>query len=354
MPHDVRRRRVSDTPASGERATGGRPGQWGDESTWKSLTLSLGLHLVVLTAWTFSLRSCMVPLRTDAPGSPSDWIDAAIVIAEEVPPAQPPTIEQPPVLEQPIVEPDSSEPEPNETAETEPSEEATEPSFLRPLAMADAAKQPAGAGQPIAPPSRSGRVRPPAPPRPSAIPSAETGLFGIADRGNRLLYVIDRSASMGDDNAMRAAKDELWASIQRLEPSQQFQVLFYNTATTPLRPPAGAATREGLFFGKEDDRRLARRQWNAVSPAGGTRHLEPLVEALSYQPDVIFFLTDGEEPGLSPRERQQLKRRNGGRCRIHCIQFGRGQPLGTAYGFLAKLAADNGGRYAYRDTTQFR
>ena len=241
-------------------------------------------------------------------------------------------------------------------AEAEPSAAASESgtqSFLSPLAIA--------AGE-TSLPGVAGGVRPAGPivsprrlpgrPQLGATSSAPAGLFGIEDRGRRIVYVIDRSASMGDFGTMRRVKAELAASLSRLKPDQRFQILFYNSSVTVLDPPAGASARAGMFRGDDRDRGLAMRGIRRITPAGGTEHAQPLLTALAYQPDVVFFLTDGEKPGLSLAELDRIVGRNAAAASIHCIQFGQEGPVPGYANFLQRLSARTGGEYLFRKTGQ--
>lgn len=179
----------------------------------------------------------------------------------------------------------------------------------------------------------------------------QTSLFGVNDSGKKFVYLIDRSFSMEDHGAFRAAKAELLTSLSRLTEVQQFQVIFYNNA------PLVLATREDrfpMFFGTDVQRLQVSEQIRSVSPDGGTRHMPAIQEALKYNPDVIFMLTDGAEPALSRSELDSIKARNRLGTRIHCIEFGTGEPATTASGqpvsnFLMKLAEQNSGKYTYRN-----
>jgi hypothetical protein len=181
-----------------------------------------------------------------------------------------------------------------------------------------------------------------------------TSVFGIADAGRRFVYVFDRSGSMGEHGAMRVAKAELMSSLERLDATQEFQVIFYNNDPLQLVP---RNTRSQLFRGIDTQRLEVRRQSDAILPDGGTRHLEALRMALKLNPDVLFFLTDAAEPELTTAELADIKKRNNGGTRIHCIEFGKGPNLQAARGpknFLQKLAEQNDGQYQYRDVTKFR
>ena len=183
--------------------------------------------------------------------------------------------------------------------------------------------------------------------------SEATTFMGIKDTGRRFVYAIDSSSSMTDFGAFRVAKSELLASLERLTETQQFQVLFCDSnVARPLN-----AGRLEMFYGTDSQRLEVRLQVAGIGTDAGTNHKQAILTALSMNPDVIFFLSDGGEPFLTARDLDEIRRRNRGSTRIHCIEFGRGpvslhdgQPVSN---FLTKLAAQNDGRYAYRDVTQF-
>ena len=182
----------------------------------------------------------------------------------------------------------------------------------------------------------------------------QTSLFGVNDAGKKFVYVIDRSYSMEEHNAFRTAKAELLTSISRLTETQQFQVIFYNNE------PLVLATRDDrfqMFFGTETQRLQISEQIRSISPDGGTRHLPAIQEALKFNPDVIFLLTDGVESELSKSELDSIKSRNRQGTRIHCIEFGNDPPPTTSEGqavpnFLRKLADQNSGKYTYRNVKE--
>jgi len=182
----------------------------------------------------------------------------------------------------------------------------------------------------------------------------QTSLFGVDDAGKKFVYVIDRSFSMEEHNAFRAAKAELLTSISRLTETQQFQVIFYNNE------PLVLATRDDrfqMFFGTETQRLQISEQIRSISPDGGTRHLPAIQEALKFNPDVIFLLTDGAMSELSKSELESIKSRNRQGTRIHCIEFGNTAPAISSDGqpvpnFLMKLASQNSGKYTYRNVRE--
>lgn len=179
---------------------------------------------------------------------------------------------------------------------------------------------------------------------------ARTSVYGVVGEGETFVYVFDRSGSMGGggDSPLAAAKAQLLASLEDLGQTHRFQIIFYNQEPTIMNiPPAGGA----LVFATEQNKLLARRFVASIAAAGGTEHEAALTMALKLRPDVIFFLTDADEPVMTPVQLARIARRNGGRTSIHTIEFGVGPPA-RRDNFLRQLAHENGGQYVYVDVTR--
>jgi von Willebrand factor type A domain len=176
-----------------------------------------------------------------------------------------------------------------------------------------------------------------------------TSFLGASDVGSRFVYVIDKSWSM-EGSALRAAKTELTASLQRLNEKQQFQVIFYSENVEVMQPPN---SRFDLFWGTDSQRLDASNQYQSVQAHGGTNHFPALKRALELNPDVVFFLTDGKDPPLTAGEFASIRRLNRG-ARIHCIEFGTERRPNTPGvidpdDWLQRLARENSGTYVYRN-----
>ena len=173
-----------------------------------------------------------------------------------------------------------------------------------------------------------------------------TSFMGLKDVGKKFVYVIDRSTSMGNDGAFAAAKSELMASLQHLDKTQQFLIIFYSTTVDVLTPRDG---RVDMFWGTDSQRLQVSGQLQSMIEGGGTHHLPALTKALEARPDVIYFLTDGDsETALSAAEIEEVKRNCRG-TRINCVEFGR-LPEAAIKGsanFLQKLADETHGQYRY-------
>lgn len=178
-----------------------------------------------------------------------------------------------------------------------------------------------------------------------------TGIFGATGTGNKFVYVIDISGSMADlgGRPLAAAKAQLRASLQQLEATHQFQIIFYNHEPHIFNPNAPQPPR--LLFGDDQSKELADRYVAGVVATGGTKHWPALRLALGMNPDVIFFLTDGLEDSLTTDQMRQIQRmhqRQG--TQIHAIEFGIGPSQG--FNFLTQLAQQNHGKYVYVDVSR--
>jgi len=175
---------------------------------------------------------------------------------------------------------------------------------------------------------------------------AQVRMFGLVGEGYKFVYVLDRSGSMGGAGnlALRAVKQELAQSLETLDSIHQFQIIFYNERPV-LFNPTGIAGK--LAFATEQTKRRAIRFIETIAADGGTRHDDALKMAIRLRPDVIFWLTDGDKPQLTDAEIEGVSRKAAG-ITIHAIEFGMGPPP-EAKSFLAKVAAQNGGKFAYVD-----
>jgi len=216
------------------------------------------------------------------------------------------------------------------------------PAIARPAAPTIGPGAPAGGGMAGA----AGLTAGPAPSRSVTKGRTRTGVFGVTGEGYKFVYVFDRSGSMGGSgqSSLAAAKIELLASIDRLEPQHQFQIIFYNDQPAVLN----IIGRGRLVFATDQNKALARKFIAGITADGSTDHEEPLLLALRLQPDVIFFLTDADEPALTPAQLDKARRLNGGNTSVNTIEFGIGPNL-RSDNFLMQLARENGGQHVYVD-----
>jgi hypothetical protein len=83
-----------------------------------------------------------------------------------------------------------------------------------------------------------------------------------------------------------------------------------------------------------------------IAADGGTDRLVALREAISSSPDVIFFLTDADDP-MPASELADIERWNRrANAAICVIEFGR-QATPPGNNFLKEIARQTGGQYGY-------
>lgn len=117
--------------------------------------------------------------------------------------------------------------------------------------------------------------------------------FGVKAKGRRFVFIVDASGSMQGEKFIHA-KEELMYAVRRLDKSQSFYVIFFNSGTyrmfedndtPPEERPIAAST--------ANIRRLA--QWlKGVEAQTQTNPLQAVQHALEVRPDAIYILSDGE------------------------------------------------------------
>jgi hypothetical protein len=174
---------------------------------------------------------------------------------------------------------------------------------------------------------------------------ATTSVFGVEGTGNKFLYVFDRSPSM-EGAPLAAAKQQLIESLGPLEPTHQFQIIFFST-----EPVAFDITGQNrIAFANEQNKKKAEHLVNSISTFGGTDRQAALLAALAYEPDVIFFLTDAEDTMPAAELDRVVDRNRRIGATINTIEFGRG-PGGNRENFLSALSTATEGKHGYVDTT---
>jgi len=178
---------------------------------------------------------------------------------------------------------------------------------------------------------------------------ARTGVFGLEGEGYKFVYVFDRSASMDRPgrNVLAMAKAQIINSIAQLEQTHQFQVIFYNEH--PRRFMQFEQPNK-LFFANERNKKLVEKFVGGITAQGATEHEQALLLAIGLRPDVIFFLTDADEPRMSAQQLSKIHRRADGII-INTIEFGFG-PQADKNSWVVRLAKQNGGRHVYGDVTK--
>jgi hypothetical protein len=166
----------------------------------------------------------------------------------------------------------------------------------------------------------------------------------------RIVYVIDASGSM--IRSLPIVIDELARSLGTLSPQQSYGVIFFQRNDAVMVPPTGRLTEA------TPEAQLRALEWidEHVIPAGRSNPLAAIERALSFEPDVIFLLSDNITGSgefeidqadlldlldeLNPLEGRSGRRRT----QINCVQFLDPDPLDT----LRRIAERHGGPDGYR------
>lgn len=177
--------------------------------------------------------------------------------------------------------------------------------------------------------------------------AATVSVFGVQGTGHKFVYAFDRSDSM-NGAPLAAAKRQLMQGLNSLATTHQFQILFFNHNVSLFDINLGQPR---IAFADDRNKQLAERFVSGIIADGGTDRYEALRKSLLLEPDVVFFLTDADDP-MTPVEMQRiadLNRRVG--ATICTIEFGHGPKHGRQ-NFLVDLASMTGGQYGYVDTSR--
>ncbi|MFN0195148.1 MAG: vWA domain-containing protein [Planctomycetaceae bacterium] len=173
----------------------------------------------------------------------------------------------------------------------------------------------------------------------SGIGDGDQNFFGIPVDGKKFVFVVDASRSMNHPHDGPAKtrfgrlKIELVNTIGQMTEENQFFVIFFNDRAIPM--PS-----DRLVHATKDNQ-LTCLEWVATAHTGGqTDPREALMLALNLNPDIIYFLTDGE---FEYRVVKDVKAANKQKTPIYTFCFS--DRAGEK--FLKQIAEQNHGEYYY-------
>lgn len=164
-------------------------------------------------------------------------------------------------------------------------------------------------------------------------------IFGTGREANSFVFVVDCSGSMKGQRFYRATL-ELKRVIGNLKLGQKFYVVFYNHEVIPLFAPGRAAARPVLIPASRSNRRTAHQWIDEQQAGGGTLPQKAMELALSLQPEVVYFLTDGRIP---PETSQVIEAANKHNAVVNTVAL----ESGASSDILKRIARANGGKYRY-------
>lgn len=180
---------------------------------------------------------------------------------------------------------------------------------------------------------------------PGGSSSARVSVFGVEGNGSKFLYVFDRSSSM-EGPPIAAAKRQLIESLDSLKPVHQFHIVFFNHKLQAFDISGGGRR---IAFATDRNKQLAANFVGGIVADGGTDRYIALKAALGFTPDVIFFLTDADDP-MSASELYEIDRASERAGTAICvIEFGR-DATPPKDNFLMALARKSSGQYGYVNT----
>ncbi|MBN4061127.1 hypothetical protein JYU15_01695, partial [bacterium AH-315-I18] len=112
--------------------------------------------------------------------------------------------------------------------------------------------------------------------------------FGVAGNAQNIVYVVDASGSLVDTLPYVLA--ELRRSILRLSEEQRFAVLFFQGRSVLQIPPAGL--RQATIINQQRAVQWIDPDAGHLFAKGKSNPLPAVKQALSYEPDLLFLLTD--------------------------------------------------------------
>ena len=178
---------------------------------------------------------------------------------------------------------------------------------------------------------------------------AKVSVFGVEGKGSKFVYLFDRSASM-EGPPLTAAKKQLLESLRSLDSLHQFQVVFFNSTTRVFDASGGTGGGKRIAFATDRNKQLAANFIGGITADGGTDRMVALREAIAMTPNVIFFLSDADDPMTSSEMAEITRLNRRAQAAICVIEFGR-KPTPMPDNFLMQLARESGGQYGYLDTT---
>lgn len=167
--------------------------------------------------------------------------------------------------------------------------------------------------------------------------------FGLG-RGDvearKICYVVDRSGSMVSE--LDYVKDEVIRSINRLHRAQQFHIMFFNRGA-PIEVPPGR-----FVHAIKEYKQQAFEFISGIVADGQTDPVPAMARAFRHEPDLIYFLTDGE---FTPDLIDQLRVWNREeKVRIYTIAF----LNNVGESLLRQIARENGGEYRFVSLNELR
>jgi hypothetical protein len=167
-----------------------------------------------------------------------------------------------------------------------------------------------------------------------------TSLFGQSGNAHRVVYVVDVSASLliYIENIIH----EMHRSVRSLLPTQQFHIVLAKPRRivefSPARLVPALQRYKQMAIHFTDT-------INGIPQPGKADPIEAMKRAFACQPELIYFLTDGDYPDLQKELNNTLRQLNSDkRAKITVIGF---DPSPKSKTLLTNIAKEHGGHYRF-------
>jgi len=165
-------------------------------------------------------------------------------------------------------------------------------------------------------------------------------LWGVGDgqRADSIVYVLDRSGSMSDTFSL--LQRELMRALGSLDQDQLFNVIWFSEGkATELAPRMLKATME--------NKREAFEAIKKIVPSGQTEPIDAIRRALTYRPDVMFMLSDGDFGEENDKVIRMIRERNRDQKTIVNTILFVYDTTGDGQRVLKTIAQTNGGTFKH-------
>ena len=167
-----------------------------------------------------------------------------------------------------------------------------------------------------------------------AKPEESVSFFGTASRGNKFVFIIDKSFSMSGSR-LAGAKKELCATLKGLNPTARFMIYCFSDGAQAM--PARA-----MLAGTPQNIKWATDWVRGRNVDGGTNPTQALKWCFNLKPDTVWLLTDGQFADGPPLDaiaagNRQLK------ARINTLAF----HDKSGADILQRIARENDGNYRF-------
>ncbi len=195
----------------------------------------------------------------------------------------------------------------------------------------------------------SGQIAPWGPPGGGSGLGPKTNFLGSGGNANSVIYICDASGSM--DTKFDLLKRKLEESIDRLQPIQQFNVVFFNDDKVfPL-------SSNFLLQAQTANKSKAYHFIDEMYVHAGSDPINAITAAFTMRPQLIYFLTDGEFPNDEAilKRIATLNSRHATRINTILLMGKRSEETGMAtfVKVMKRIASENGGNFSSLSVEDF-